>query len=42
VSSVNAAAGEPYAVATANRPLAADMFAGLSEEQWRTPSLCAG
>lgn len=31
-----------YAVATANRLLAADMFAGLSDAQWRTPSLCAG
>jgi len=25
-----------------NRLLAADMFAGLTDEQWRTPSLCAG
>lgn len=31
-----------YALATRNRLLAASMFAGLSEEQWRTPSLCAG
>lgn len=31
-----------YAVATANRLLAAEMFAGLTEEQWRTPSLCGG
>src|SRR5699024_7559288 len=30
------------AIATANRRLAADMFDGLSDEQWRTPSLCAG
>ncbi len=29
-------------VATRNRLLAADMFAGLTGEQWRTPSLCAG
>jgi uncharacterized protein (TIGR03083 family) len=42
VSPVGAAVEELYAVATANRLLAADMFAGLSEEQWRTPSLCAG
>lgn len=31
-----------YSIATANRLLAADMFEGLSEDQWRTPSLCAG
>ncbi len=31
-----------YAIATANRLLAADMFASLTPEQWRTPSLCAG
>lgn len=31
-----------YAIATANRLLAADMFDALSDEQWRTPSLCAG
>ncbi|MBS2937450.1 maleylpyruvate isomerase family mycothiol-dependent enzyme [Nocardioides sp. J2M5] len=31
-----------YALATRNRLLAADMFAGLSEAQWTTPSLCAG
>ena len=31
-----------YRIATANRLLAADMFAGLTPEQWRTPSLCAG
>lgn len=30
------------ALATRNRLLAASMFAGLTEEQWRTPSLCAG
>ncbi|WP_104105351.1 maleylpyruvate isomerase family mycothiol-dependent enzyme [Nocardioides sp. 616] len=28
--------------ATANRLLAAEMFARLDAEQWRTPSLCAG
>ena len=33
---------EVYAIATDNRRLAADMFDGLSEEQWLTPSLCAG
>ena len=33
---------DQYVVATANRVLAADMFAGLSGAQWRTPSLCAG
>lgn len=33
---------EVYEIATANRLLAADMFAALSPEQWRTPSLCAG
>lgn len=31
-----------YALATRNRLLAADMFAGLDEAQWATPSLCAG
>ena len=31
-----------HRVATATRLLAADMFAGLEPEQWRTPSLCAG
>jgi uncharacterized protein (TIGR03083 family) len=31
-----------YAIATRNRLLAASMFAGLSDEQWRTPSLCEG
>ena len=31
-----------YRIATANRLLAADMFATLTPEQWRTPSLCAG
>ena len=31
-----------YQIATANRLLAADMFATLTAEQWRTPSLCAG
>lgn len=31
-----------YEIAAVNRRLAADMFAGLTEEQWRTPSLCAG
>jgi len=31
-----------YQIATANRLLAADMFADLTPEQWRTPSLCAG
>jgi uncharacterized protein (TIGR03083 family) len=33
---------EIYAIATRNRLLAASMFAGLSDEQWRTPSLCEG
>ena len=33
---------ELFAAAEANRLLAADMFAGLTEEQWLTPSLCAG
>ncbi|WP_181310078.1 maleylpyruvate isomerase family mycothiol-dependent enzyme [Nocardioides campestrisoli] len=33
---------EVYAAATRNRLLAAEMFAGLTPEQWRTPSLCAG
>lgn len=31
-----------YEIATANRLLAADLLDGLSEDQWRTPSLCAG
>ncbi|WP_445257081.1 maleylpyruvate isomerase family mycothiol-dependent enzyme [Nocardioides aurantiacus] len=31
-----------FALATANRLLAADLFGGLSAEEWRTPSLCAG
>ena len=31
-----------YAIATRNRRLAAAMFESLSDEQWRTPSLCAG
>ena len=31
-----------YQIATANRLLAADMFATLTPGQWRTPSLCAG
>ncbi|MEX5721077.1 maleylpyruvate isomerase family mycothiol-dependent enzyme [Geodermatophilus maliterrae] len=31
-----------YRIATANRLLAAGMFADLTQEQWRTPSLCAG
>lgn len=31
-----------YAVATANRLLAADMFDSLSPDQWETPSLCDG
>lgn len=31
-----------YRIATVNRLLAADMFAGLTAQQWRTPSLCAG
>ncbi len=31
-----------YRIATANRLLAADMFAALTPGQWRTPSLCAG
>ncbi len=31
-----------YALATRNRLLAASMFAGLTDDQWRTPSLCAG
>lgn len=33
---------EIFAVATRNRLLAVDMFAGLTDEQWSTPSLCAG
>ena len=35
-------AGTVYQIATANRLLAADMFATLTPEQWRAPSLCAG
>lgn len=31
-----------YEIATQTRELAADVFVGLTEEQWRTPSLCAG
>lgn len=31
-----------YDVATRTRLLAAEMFAGLDDEQWRRPSLCAG
>jgi uncharacterized protein (TIGR03083 family) len=31
-----------YAIATANRLLAAEMFAGLTPQQWATPSLCRG
>ena len=31
-----------YRIATENRLLAADVFADLTPEQWRTPSLCAG
>ena len=31
-----------YALATRNRLRAASMFAGLSEAQWRAPSLCRG
>lgn len=33
---------QTYIHAETNRLLAADMFAGLTQEQWRTPSLCAG
>ena len=33
---------EIFAVATANRLLAADMFAALTPDQWATPSLCSG
>ena len=33
---------EIYRIATENRQLAAAMFAGLDDEQWSTPSLCAG
>lgn len=33
---------EVYALATRNRLLAAEMFAGLTDEQWAAPSLCAG
>src|ERR671916_3368333 len=36
------AAEAVHRIATANRLLAADMFAHLTPEQWRTPSLCAG
>lgn len=31
-----------FALAASNRRLAADMFAGLGEEQWATASLCEG
>jgi uncharacterized protein (TIGR03083 family) len=31
-----------FARTSANRRLAADLFASLTEEQWATPSLCAG
>jgi uncharacterized protein (TIGR03083 family) len=31
-----------FALATANRLLAAGMFAGLTPQQWSTPSLCQG
>ncbi len=31
-----------YRIATENRLLAAGVFADLTPEQWRTPSLCAG
>ncbi len=33
---------QAYAIATRNRLLAVSMFEGLTDEQWRTPSLCAG
>lgn len=33
---------EIYRIATANRLLAADMFAELNDQQWRSLSLCAG
>ncbi|WP_162244495.1 maleylpyruvate isomerase family mycothiol-dependent enzyme [Marmoricola sp. Leaf446] len=33
---------EIFALATANRLLAADLFDGLTAGEWRTPSLCAG
>ncbi|WP_123393062.1 maleylpyruvate isomerase family mycothiol-dependent enzyme [Nocardioides aurantiacus] len=33
---------ELFALATANRLLAADLFEGLTDDEWRTPSLCAG
>ena len=33
---------EIFAMATANRLLAADLFDTLTPAQWRTPSLCAG
>jgi uncharacterized protein (TIGR03083 family) len=39
---VDRPAHQLYALATANRLLAADLFDGLSAEQWRTPSLCTG
>jgi uncharacterized protein (TIGR03083 family) len=43
VTTDSPADAEPvYQIATANRLLAADMFATLTPEQWRTPSLCAG
>jgi uncharacterized protein (TIGR03083 family) len=35
-------AEQVHQIATTNRLLAADMFATLTPEQWRTPSLCAG
>ncbi len=31
-----------FRIATDNRLLAAEMFASLTHEQWRTPSLCSG
>ena len=31
-----------FARTAANRRLAADLFASLTDEQWATPSLCAG
>lgn len=31
-----------FTFASANRLLAAEMFAGLTDAQWRTPSLCSG
>lgn len=33
---------QTFALTTANRRLAADMFERLSPQEWRTPSLCAG